>query len=189
MGTWGYGPFDNDTAGDMIADIASAVSKTVDAKTDTEAQQHYQQARVAAAILASTFGTDILGGPDPEKAIRALARMRKDVEHLSSARNPMLYALAIEKQMSELLSALSRLIRHPHKRDALKDIEEIILDARRTEVPASSMFLRVRRKTRRTRGKVSKTSKKKKQKKAAKKKAPSKKKTRKASKPARRRAR
>ena len=62
MGTWGVGPFDNDCAADIIAGLTKPLHIVETRKSNTSAQYHYNEARVAAQFLVLAHGTDILQG-------------------------------------------------------------------------------------------------------------------------------
>ena len=103
MGVWGTGPFDNDTAGDMVARLSHDVKRVVEAKTDSAARHRYNSARAAAQIILLAHGTDILGGPCIELAVKALARMRGDTDWLASFRAPKKIAKALTEEMAAFL--------------------------------------------------------------------------------------
>jgi hypothetical protein len=63
MGTWGMGPFDNDTAGDMVAAMMKPIHRVLDLPLSAPnrrsrgksfrfiSSDYYEEARVAAAII------------------------------------------------------------------------------------------------------------------------------------------
>ncbi len=103
MGTWGTGPFDNDDAGDMVAAFVEPIRKVVHMKKAPCVYQ-YNAARCAVQFMMAAHGTDILGGPSAELALRALVRMRKDAGYLSSRK----HALALNKEIGDVLDTMMR---------------------------------------------------------------------------------
>jgi hypothetical protein len=134
MGVWGEGPFDNDTAGDMVAALVQHVRKVVDAKTDARAEDFYYEARVASRFMLVAHGTDILGGPDLSVALEALARMRKDVDWLSGYKQPKKIAKALEIEIGEIFSRMCvcKGCRRSHDMD---DLKKVVDEAFKTKVP------------------------------------------------------
>jgi hypothetical protein len=106
MGCWGYGPFDNDPAGDMVARLSQDVKRVVNAKTDSAARYRYETARVGAHVMLLAHGTDILGGPCIELAVKALARMRGDAEWLGSFRAPKKMAETLTEELATFLGRM-----------------------------------------------------------------------------------
>ncbi len=106
MGAWGYGPFANDDAGNLIARFSRDVERVVNAKTDSAARHRYGYARAAAQIMLLSHHTDILGGPSIELAVRAIARMRGDAEWLGSFREPKRMAAALTGELATLLGRM-----------------------------------------------------------------------------------
>lgn len=106
MGTWGYGPFDNDQAGDMVARLFQDVKRVVNAKTDSAARHRYTSARVGAHVMLLAHGTDILGGPNMELAVKALARMRSDTDWLATYREPRKIAKALTEELATMLGRM-----------------------------------------------------------------------------------
>lgn len=106
MGHWGYGPFDNDTAADMVARLADHVRQVVHARTMSEARESYDEARVAIQVMLLAHGKDILGGPSAVMAIEALALIRRDVEMFSGSKEPLVYAQTIEKEARQIIAKM-----------------------------------------------------------------------------------
>ena len=104
MGCWGYGPFDNDRAGDMVAVLSKDVKRVVAAKTDAAARYRYDSARAGAQFMLLAHGTDILGGPSIELAVEALARMRSDTAWLASMREPKRLAKRLDEELNAVLA-------------------------------------------------------------------------------------
>ena len=102
MGTWGTGPFDNDDAGDMVGGFMKPIHKVVSMKKSPRGCQ-YNEARCAVQFVMAAHGTDILGGPSAEPALRALVRMRKDIEWLSSWISPLKIALMLNKEIGDVM--------------------------------------------------------------------------------------
>jgi Domain of unknown function (DUF4259) len=102
MGAWGTGPFDNDGAADMVAGLTEPIRLAAERKTNRSASYHYQEARAAAAILLFSHGTDILGGPSLEPALKALERIRADDEWCDNWRDPQQIRKALDKEIRAL---------------------------------------------------------------------------------------
>lgn len=95
MGVWGPGPFDNDGASDLVADLMGSIYKVLELPIDvplkrtrgkrfrSRASDHYLEARAAASILLFAHGTDVLGGPPLTQVLEALKKMRGDDDWLS----------------------------------------------------------------------------------------------------------
>lgn len=136
MGAWGYGPFDNDAAGDMVAALMKKVMPVIKVKTDAQARGYYYEARVAIQFMMIAHDTDILGGPSLDAAIDALARMRRDTEWLRSAREPKQFARALEKDLAavfaRMMACKSCRRAHPSR---FKNIRAIIGAAQAVPVP------------------------------------------------------
>jgi uncharacterized protein DUF4259 len=67
MGTWDFGPFDNDTAADFVADI-------------DEASGREQLVKLRAALVAVEGSVDRIDAPDVEVAVAAAALVARDLE-------------------------------------------------------------------------------------------------------------
>jgi Domain of unknown function (DUF4259) len=106
MGTWGTGPFDNDTAGDIVAKMMVPIHKVLDLPISVPVKNrsrgksfrsissdYYEEARFAAAIILFSHDTDILGGPRLQLVLDALKKMRSD-DQLAEA-----FRFAIDKQI------------------------------------------------------------------------------------------
>lgn len=145
MGTWGYGPFDNDRAGDMVAKLSQDVKRVVDAKTDAAARYRYDSARAAAQFILLAHGTDILGGPSIELAFRALARMRSDTAWLASMREPKQLAKKLTGEMSAILAHMMTCKGCRKEYKNFKELIKLGRAATRVKAPKPASF-RVRRK-------------------------------------------
>ena len=99
MGTWGTGPFDNDSAADMIAGFMKPIEKVIGAKSDRTAQNYYHEARASAQIVLMAHGTDVLGGPEISTLAKALERMRNDSEWIATWRDPAKIRKALDKEI------------------------------------------------------------------------------------------
>lgn len=139
MGCWGYGPFDNDRAGDMIAKLAQDVRRVTEAKTDAAARYRYDSARAAAQFMLLAHGTDILGGPPIEIALRALARMRGDTAWLASMREPKQLAKKLTEEMTAILGHMRACkgCRKKYKKRK-NDFKELVEAATHVKVPKPS---------------------------------------------------
>jgi Domain of unknown function (DUF4259) len=100
MGVWGTGPFDNDDASDMVAELMDPIHRVLKFPVDvplrrtrgkhfrTRASDFYSKARAAAAIILLAHGTDILGGPRLELVLQALKKMRTDKKWIETWGHP-----------------------------------------------------------------------------------------------------
>ena len=134
MGAWGYGSFDNDTAGDMVAALTKHVTRVADGRKGGD----YEMARVAAQFLLLAHGTDILGGPGLVDVIRALARMRSNVQYLISAREPKKLAAELEKELKAVMRRM-RACRGCHRAEALDECKPLAKTACAVPVPKAAM--------------------------------------------------
>lgn len=72
MGTWGAGPFDNDDALDLVADLAEATDAEVvdgvrDALAESETQGYLEASAMSEAVAAACLvAARLHGGPAPE---------------------------------------------------------------------------------------------------------------------------
>lgn len=105
MGSWGTGPFDNDTAGDMAASFTKYIDAVINAKP-ARASDHYAAARAAVQFILAAHGTDILGGPSLRPALQALRRIRADDEWLEEWSTPQGIRLSLDKEIDRVLTAL-----------------------------------------------------------------------------------
>lgn len=135
MGTWGYGPFDSDDAGDMLAKLSRSIERVVNRAADTYASEYYNEARAVAQILLLAHGTDILGGSSLHRPLMALARMRTDAEWLAGYRHPRKLATAIDNEMAAILARMQACKGcRPH----MREMAAIVSYARAAKVPKSS---------------------------------------------------
>lgn len=101
MGAWGYGPFDNDVAGDMVAGLMRNVQEVIDHQ-----RADYAEARVSIQFILLAHGKDILGGPRLDVVVQALAQMRADTRWLSFAKSPRKLANEIEKELAVVMARI-----------------------------------------------------------------------------------
>jgi hypothetical protein len=127
MGTWGVGPFDNDDAADMIAGLVRPVKIVVQRKSNGAAQRYYNEARAAAQFLLLSHGTDILGGPGLLPVVQALARIRSDVEWLSSFDSPRAYMNRLDQELNEVLNRMRKCkgCKKQHVREAQELVKKV----------------------------------------------------------------
>lgn len=141
MGAWGYGPFDNDDAGDMAAGLMEKVRKVAEGKRE----YGYFEARAAAQFVVLAHGTDILGGPDISLVVKALARMRTDVGFLMGCREPQKWADAINKELRDVLGRMRackgcrRRYRMPEHKGEWGELEAMARAAIESPVPKSEI--------------------------------------------------
>jgi hypothetical protein len=145
MGTWGYGPFDSDDAGDMLVKLSKSIERVVNATADTYASECYSEARAAIQILLLAHGTDILGGPGLYYPLMALARMRGDAEWLAGFRHPRKLATLVDNEMAAVLARM-RACKGCRQIHDMKDMAEIVGHARAAKVPKSSGPIKISRK-------------------------------------------
>lgn len=133
MGAWGYGPFDNDTAGDMCAALTKHVTRVAEGRKNGD----YETCRVAAQFLLVSHGTDILGGPGLGEVVRALVRMRCDTDYLLSAREPKKLAAALDMEMTAALARMQacRGCRREYNKRTRKEFVEWVNEALGAAVP------------------------------------------------------
>lgn len=152
MGVWGYGPFDNDAAGNMIAALSKDVKRVAGAKTDAAARWRYDSARAAAQFMLLAHGTDILGGPSIELAVEALARMRSDTAWLASMREPKRLAKRLDEELNAVLAHMRacKSCRKKYKRKKYKEdfavLVKLVQAATRVKVPKPMRRKMIRRK-------------------------------------------
>jgi len=139
MGTWGYGPFDSDDAADMIAGLMRPIEKVVALKKAPRAYQ-YNQARAACQIILLAHGTDVLDGPSLDKVLRALARMRGDVEWLASWLEPGKLSLELNTELSMVQGHMMvcRNCRKQYAKGYRAELNRLADEARATPIPKSS---------------------------------------------------
>jgi len=106
MGCWGYEPFDNDGAADMIAGLWDPVRNLMKA-SGGKAIRHYNEARAAIELATVAAGTDILGGPNLQLGIDALDRMLADEKWIGSAREPEELRGSILRQRRRVVRAMN----------------------------------------------------------------------------------
>jgi Domain of unknown function (DUF4259) len=103
MGAWGVGPFDNDTAGDMLAKLRTPIECALKQYKD---YCFYEEARVCAQILVLSHGTDILGGPGLVDVVKLLVKMRIDKEWITSWRSPRRMAARLDDEIAHVLDVM-----------------------------------------------------------------------------------
>lgn len=151
MGTWGTGPFDNDTAGDMVARLSKDVTRVVEAKTDRTARYRYHSARAAVQFMMISHGTDILGGPSLELAVKALARMRSDTECLADYRDPKKIAKALSEEMAAVIARMrackgcQRKYKKAEYKGDFAELLALVKAANAVEIPKPARRKRARR--------------------------------------------
>jgi hypothetical protein len=102
MGTWGPGPFDNDSAAGLVARLMKPIRTVLKRKTNRSASYHYDEARAAAIFITIAHGTDILGGPDMREVLKLLERIRADERWLSCWRDPQKPARALDSEIRKV---------------------------------------------------------------------------------------
>jgi hypothetical protein len=103
MGTWGVGPFENDGAADLVANLLNHVHKATKPKKNKTAWHFYEEARAAATLIVSAHGTDILGGPSLETILQLLQRMRSDEKYfIGSFRDPRPIVSALNAEIRKV---------------------------------------------------------------------------------------
>lgn len=107
MGCWGYEPFDNDDAGDMIACLWDHVHRLLNAPI-CKANRHYYEARAAIELATVAAGTDILGGPNLQLGIDALDRILADEKWILDAKEPEGLRASILRQRRRVVRAMNR---------------------------------------------------------------------------------
>lgn len=145
MGTWGVGPFDNDTAGDMVAKLSRMIDRVVNApptaRGNGQARALYEEARVAARFVAVAHGTDILGGPSLAPVVQMLCRMRSDDDWLANYRNPREIVGALDDEIRDVLLKIATCkgCGRSLSRESKKELRALADAAVLRKVPKSSM--------------------------------------------------
>jgi hypothetical protein len=137
MGIWGTGPFDSDSAGDMLATLAHHVNLAATRKTNETASYHYAAARAVIPLLVLSHSTDILGGPSLEPALKALVRMRLDDVWLSGWRTPKKIAAVLDRELDQVLARMATCRRCKKKlsRDPNRGLPGLVALAKSHPVP------------------------------------------------------
>ena len=120
MGAWGEGPFDNDTAGDVVAKMMEPCRAIDAATSDQEARRYYAAARVGIQVRLLAHGTDILGGAPLRPALDALQRMRADAEWLAGWRPPKKIKTALDKEIEAVKRAMKKKPKRVPRRSPLE---------------------------------------------------------------------
>jgi len=128
MGTWGVGPFDNDCAADIIAGLTKPLRIVETRKSNTSAQYHYNEARVAAQFLLLAHGTDILGGPELLQVVRVLARIRSDADWIADFKSPGTYMARLDQDLDEVLCRMQQCA---GCKKSCKEAKRTVADARK----------------------------------------------------------
>lgn len=106
-------------------------------------------------FVIAAHGTDILGGPSAEPALRALVRMRKDTEWLSGWKSPTKIAHRLDNEILEVISVMNRCkgCGRSLGKKGLRAMYTLADDAIATKVPRRPKQLASKRR-RTTRGRV-----------------------------------
>jgi hypothetical protein len=116
MGAWGYGPFDNDDAGDWMFDVERAISGPIqvardqddeDIKAGRVAPEIWHRGYAAAAIVAALAEQGWGHGSIYEDAELALENMLADEDFVASWKKPQQFIATV----SAYIDALDRLKR------------------------------------------------------------------------------
>lgn len=131
MGVWGTGPFDNDTASDMVADLMDPIRKVLELPLSVPrknrhrgknlrhiASDYYDEARVSAAFLLFAHGADILGGPSLQTVLDALQKIRSDEEWLGSWKKTDDIRKALDSQIRAIKAKDSSLLQQVQSRQS-----------------------------------------------------------------------
>lgn len=108
MGYWGYGPFDNDGAADLVAGLMRPVERVLKGGRDAEA--YYGEARAAIELMLCAFGTDILGGPNLGLAKEALDCILADEAWIEKSREPAEMRGSILRQQRRIADTVRRAV-------------------------------------------------------------------------------
>jgi hypothetical protein len=108
MGSWGEGPFNNDSAADMLAVLGRHIETAIKRKSNRAASYHYDNARAAIQILVISHGTDILGGLSLQPALEALERIKADEEWIDNWRNPRAIVKQLDKEIRQVKRAMAK---------------------------------------------------------------------------------
>jgi len=108
MGAWGEGPFDNDTACDVVAKLMEPCRALDWTTSDQEARWYYAAARVGIQVSLLAHGTDILGGMPLRYGLDALQRMRADAEWIAGWRHPKKIKTALDKEIEAVKRAIKK---------------------------------------------------------------------------------
>ena len=104
MGTWGMGPFDNDSAADLVAKLMVPVRLAAKSPR-RDVRYRYEEARAAIQIIVlahGKHGTDILGGPSLVVCLDALTRMIADKSWLEDWNHPLEIETTMRKERDRL---------------------------------------------------------------------------------------
>lgn len=147
MGTWGYGPFSNDDAGNLIAKLTREVDRVANARSDSTARHRYHSARVIAQLMVISHKTDILGGSSLEPAVRALARMRSDTDWLATFREPKKIVKALTEELATVLGRMRACKTCRKRKKVFAELVELAKAADAVKPPKRAPGPKVRRLT------------------------------------------
>jgi hypothetical protein len=109
MGAWGVGPFDNDGAADLVAELMKPCRLVADETMAPRlARLEYAGARVGVQVRLLAHGTDILGGLPLRVALDALQRMRSDKEWIAGWREPKAIKAALDAELRAVRRAMKK---------------------------------------------------------------------------------
>jgi len=106
MGCWGYGPFDCDSAADMVAKLTKPIVLAATRKRC--ASYHYGEARAAIQMILLAHGTDILGGPPLAMCLDALTRIVGDEQYVNDFKEPLKAATQLRKELRQVKRAMAK---------------------------------------------------------------------------------
>jgi hypothetical protein len=105
MGSWGTGPFDNDSACDMVIGFTTPIKKVLHGRAGSYG---YDEARAAVQFIALTHGKDILGGASMLDALELLRRMRADKEWIAGSKIPRRLVAALNREIKQVQGIIKR---------------------------------------------------------------------------------
>lgn len=105
MGSWGTGPFDNDGAADLIAKLMKPIEIALEPKAQYWA---YGDARAACILVATAHGTDILGGPNIQKVLECLQKIRDDEEFIDEWKDPRKIVAALDSDIRKVKRIIAK---------------------------------------------------------------------------------
>jgi len=143
MGSWGTGPFDNDTAADFIATkLLRPVQKALRSKN-----VDYSEARACAQFLLLSHGTDVLGGPNLLDVVKLFVMMRSDKEWVSNWNSPRRVAAALDMDLARVFAHMARCkgCRRGGKTSPLNEARALVNAMNPWKVPRSRQSLASKR--------------------------------------------
>ena len=105
MGSWGFGPFDNDMASDLIIGFLKPIEKALSPRGSS---YDYDEARAAVQIIALAHGRDILGGANMLDALEVLKRMRADDEWISGWKSPRRLKAQLDREIKQVEAIIAK---------------------------------------------------------------------------------